>query len=247
MGARVVLVTGASKGIGAACARSLAGPDSTVWINYRSDEQGAGKTADAVRSLGAEAVLAKFDVSDKMLVKEAFSYIRKQSGRLDVLVNNAGISRDQLIALQNVEDFDEVIATNLRGAYLCAQQASRLMIRQHSGRIINVSSVIGLQGNAGQSAYAASKAGIIGLTTSLAKELAPREITVNAVAPGWIDTDMTDELGKEAREKALSAVPLGRAGVPEDVAEAVKFLASGDAAYITGQVLNIDGGMIMHI
>ncbi|MDP8255388.1 MAG: 3-oxoacyl-[acyl-carrier-protein] reductase [Candidatus Alcyoniella australis] len=245
MAGRSVLVTGASKGIGAACAARLAEPEGTVWINYHSDEVGASDTAQRVKQRGARAELIKFDVSDPDGVKKAFTRIKSESKGLDVLVNNAGISRDQMIALQKVDDFDRVLAVNLRGAYLCSQQAARLMIRQHGGRIVNVSSVVGLAGNAGQSAYAASKAGLIGLTLSLARELAGRGITVNAVAPGWIQTAMTADLDETTRLAALKQVPLGRPGRPEDVAAAVEFLASEQAAYITGQVLRVDGGMSM--
>ena len=199
----------------------------------------------AIAAGGGTAVAVQADVRDAEAVKTLFKQAKAVSGRLDVLVNNAGLTRDNVIMLLKPEDFDVVLSTNLRSAWLCCKEAARLMMRKRSGSIINITSVVGIAGNGGQTNYAASKAGIIGLTKSLAKELAPRGVRVNAVAPGFVETDMTADLSDEIRGAAVAAIPLGRMGAPEDIAGAVAFLASGAAGYITGQTLVVDGGMVM--
>ena len=219
---RVVVVTGASRGIGRAIALMLAEPGHEIIINYRSGEEAAQETAAAVRERGGNPHLQQFDISDDASVKEGFKGILKDHGRIDVLVNNAGITRDNLLVLMKASEWDEVIATNLKGTFLCSQAVIKPMMRQKYGRIINLTSVVGAIGNAGQSNYAAAKAGIIGLTRSLARELISRNITVNAVAPGFIETDMTVNMPDKAKDGMLAQIPAGRAGTPEDVAAAVK-------------------------
>lgn len=244
---RVALVTGASRGIGRATAVALAKDGCDVVINYAGNEKAADETAKACQATNPdiETLTVQADVSDDAAVANMVGQIKKQFGRIDILVNNAGITRDNLIALTKPEDFDAVIATNLRGTFLCMKHVSRLMMKQRSGRIINISSVVGLRGNAGQVTYAASKAGIVGMTKSIAKELASRNVTANAIAPGFVETDMTDAMTDKAKKAAASEIPLGRLGKPEDIANAVCFLASDAADYITGQVLAVDGGMAM--
>ena len=242
---QIAVVTGAGRGIGHAIAVRLASEGARVACVSRT-EANAQRTADEINSARADAARAyAVDVSDHPAVQETGVRIFEDFGRVDVLVNNAGVTRDGLSMRMSVEDWDTVLNTNLKGAFNFVQAVQRPMIRQRSGRIINISSVIGLIGNAGQANYAASKAGLIGFTKSLARELASRGITVNAVAPGLIETDMTAVLSEEIRQTILSKIPLGTLGQPDDIAAAVAFLASAEAKYITGQVLAVDGGMVM--
>lgn len=240
---RVALVTGASRGIGRAIALALAREGATVIVNYATRRETAEAVVNAITAQGVRAVAIAADVADAGQVEAMFKEVLGKFGRIDILVNNAGITRDNLLLRMKDADWEQVINTNLKGAFLCARAAAKAMLKQRWGRIINISSVVGLTGNAGQVNYASAKAGLIGLTKSLARELASRQITVNAVAPGFIETDMTKELGAEVRQAMLGSIPLGRFGQPEDVAEAVVFLASEKASYITGQVLVVDGGM----
>jgi 3-oxoacyl-[acyl-carrier protein] reductase len=241
----VAIVTGAGRGIGHAIAVRLASEGARVACVSRTAEN-AQRTADEINAKRADAAKAyAVDVADHAAVQETAARILEDFGRADILVNNAGVTRDGLSMRMPVEDWDIVIQTNLRGAFSFVQAIERTMIKQRSGRIINISSVIGLVGNAGQTNYAASKAGLIGFTKSLARELASRGITVNAIAPGFIATDMTGSLSEEIQKKIQGQIPLARVGQPEDIAHAVAFLASPDAAYITGQVLCVDGGMVM--
>lgn len=239
------LVTGGGRGIGRAICLALAKAGFDVCINYASSAAAAEQTALDCQAFGVQAVTLQADVTDPVQCQNLVETAAKTFGRLDVLVNNAGVTADKLILRMQEADFDKVVNANLKGAFFCCKTACKLMMRQRYGRIINLSSVVGLHGNAGQSNYAASKAGLIGLTKSLAKEFAARGVTVNAVAPGFIETDMTAAMSETAREAALSAVPAGRIGRAEEVAQAVAFLASAEAAYITGQVLCVDGGMGM--
>ncbi|EFB75842.1 3-oxoacyl-[acyl-carrier-protein] reductase [Subdoligranulum variabile] len=239
------LVTGGGRGIGRAICLALAKAGFDVCVNYASSAAAAEQTALDCQAFGVQAVTLQADVTDPVQCQNLVEAAAKTFGRLDVLVNNAGVTADKLILRMQEADFDKVLNANLKGAFFCCKTACKLMMRQRYGRIINLSSVVGLHGNAGQSNYAASKAGLIGLTKSLAKEFAARGVTVNAVAPGFIETDMTAAMSETAREAALSAVPAGRIGRAEEVAQAVAFLASAEAAYITGQVLCVDGGMGM--
>jgi 3-oxoacyl-[acyl-carrier protein] reductase len=241
----VAIVTGAGRGIGHAIAVKLANEGARVACVSRTAEN-AQRTADEINAKRADAAKSySVDVADHAAVHETAARILEDFGRADILVNNAGVTRDGLSMRMPVEDWDIVIQTNLRGAFNFVQAIERTMIKQRSGRIINISSVIGLIGNAGQTNYAASKAGLIGFTKSLARELASRGITVNAIAPGFIATDMTGSLSEEIQKKIQGQIPLSRVGQPEEIAHAVAFLASSDAAYITGQVLCVDGGMVM--
>lgn len=242
---RVIVVTGASRGIGRAIAAALSEPGCDVIVNYRSNPDAARETAAMVEARGAIPHLHPFSVGDGDSVKEAFKEIIKAHSRIDVLVNNAGITRDNLLAMMKPSEWEDVLDTNLKGAFLCSQAAIKPMLRQRYGRIVNITSVVGVIGNGGQCNYSAAKAGLIGLTRSLARELISRNITVNAVAPGYISTDMTLNMPDAAREGLLAQIPAGRPGTPEEVAAAVKFLASGEAAYITGQVIHVNGGMFM--
>lgn len=242
---RTALVTGGSRGLGRAVCLELARGGANVAFCYAGNEAAARETVRDVEALGAKALSLRCDVSDAAQVDALVKSAVEAFGRIDILVNNAGVTRDNLIMRMSEEDFDAVIAANLKGAFLCMKAVSRHMLKQRYGRIVNLSSVVALRGNAGQVNYAASKAGIIGMTKSLAKELASRGVTVNAVAPGFIETDMTAALPEDARAAAQGSIPMGRLGAPEDVAKAVGFLASDEAAYITGQVLAVDGGMSM--
>ena len=241
---RIVLVTGASKGIGSAIANAFADGQHKVLVNYRSNKSQAQAVVDGIIEQGGNAQAIGFDVADSVQVEQAIAQITKEFGGVDVLVNNAGVSVDQLILRAKQEDWDKLIQTNLTGAFLCSKFAVKSMMRRkNNGRIIYVSSVVGEMGNPGQSMYAASKAGMLGLMKSLAKELASRNITVNAVAPGYVRTEMTMALTDEQRERFLKDIPLNRWAEPEEVAGAVKYLASEEAGYITGHTLSINGGL----
>jgi len=244
-GKPVTLITGARRGIGRVIALRLAslGPVALNDIEPGKDE--LEKVADEIRAAGGEALVVTGDVTNSEDVDAVVKQVVSDLSRLDVLVNNAGITRDGLLIRMSDDQWRSVIEVNLTGAFLCSRAAAKVMLRQRSGRIVNMASVVGVMGNAGQANYAASKAGLIGLTKSMARELAPRGITVNAIAPGFIVSPMTDELSEEAKEKLFSMIPLGRLGTAEDVADAVAFFASPAASYITGQVLKVDGGMHM--
>ncbi|BAK56620.1 3-ketoacyl-(acyl-carrier-protein) reductase [Candidatus Arthromitus sp. SFB-mouse-Japan] len=242
---KVAIVTGASRGIGKSIAINFARQGSKVVLNYRSDDNGAETTKQEIEQNGGVAILHKGDVSDFYVAEELMNFCKEKFSRIDILVNNAGITRDTLVMRMKEEDFDSVINVNLKGSFNCAKHASSIMLRQKSGKIINISSVIGIIGNAGQVNYAASKAGIIGMTKSLAKELGSRGINVNAIAPGFIETDMTDVLGDNVKETILSHIPLKKMGKTEDVSNLAVFLASNMSDYITGQVITVDGGMVM--
>lgn len=248
---RTVVITGGSRGIGRAICLALAGPDARIYFNYFSpgneavEKAAADETEKLVAAAGGAAAGISVNVASKEEVTAFFEKIAGETDRIDVLVNNAGITKDGLLVRMNEKDWDDVISVNLKGTFYCTKIAAKTMMKQRYGRIINIASVVGVTGNAGQANYAASKAGIIGLTKTAAKELAPRNITVNAVAPGFIETDMTAVLSDKAKEAMLGQVPLGRAGKPEDVAAAVLFLASEGASYITGQVMHVSGGMYM--
>ena len=240
----VALVTGASQGIGRACALQLAKAGATVAVAARNREK-LDEVVQEIVAAGGQAAAFTLDVADEAQIKSVFKAVIAQFGKIDILVNNAGITRDQLVMRMKRADWDVVIQTNLTSAYLCTQQVTSSMLKGRWGRIINVASVFGQMGQAGQANYAASKAGLIGLTMAIARELASRNITCNAVAPGFIETAMTEVLSGEFKEGALKMIPLGRTGTPEEVAHAVAFLASDEAAYITGHVLNINGGLLM--
>lgn len=242
---KIAVVTGASRGIGRAIAIRLAGEGATVVINYNGSKEKAEEVKQEIEGAGGKAAVCQCNVADFDQCQAFIQKVIDEFGRIDILVNNAGITRDGLLMKMSEEDFGQVIETNLKGAFHTIRFASRQMLRQKSGRIINLSSVVGVTGNAGQANYAASKAGVIGLTKSAARELASRGITVNAIAPGFIETDMTSVLSEKVKEGAAAGIPLGAFGKPEDVAAAAAFLASDEAGYITGQVLHVDGGMVM--
>lgn len=246
---KVALVTGGSRGIGRAICVALAGAGARVIVNYAGNEAAAAETLELIRaaasaaSSGGDGELARFDVSSPEEVDAAISEIAKRLGRIDILVNNAGISRDQLLLRIKPEELEETMAVNVGGALWCSKAAIRFMMRKRVGRVINITSVVGEAGNPGQAVYAASKAGLIGLTKTLAREYASRGVTVNAVAPGFIETDMTADLPEKAKEAALAQTPLGRMGSPADVAAAVLYLASDEGGFVTGHVLRVNGGM----
>lgn len=245
LGKKVALVTGASRGMGRAVAIKLATCGVRVVVNYLTNDKEANKVGQEIESLGGgEAMLYKADVSDATAIREMTRQIVRQWGKIDILVNNAGIVRDTLLLRMPDEAWDEVLNTNLRGAYLCTKYALRSMMEQGWGRIINIASLAGLVGNAGQANYSAAKGGLIAFTRSVAREVGPRNITANAIAPGFIITEMTDKLPQEAKDDILARIPLGRFGLADDVAELVAFLAGEQAGYITAQVICIDGGVI---
>lgn len=240
---RIALVTGAAKGIGRAIALALAADGATVVVNYNGSKERAEQVVEEIKALGADGMAYQCNVADTAKTDAMVKDIIKTYGRLDILVNNAGITRDNLIMKMSEEDFDAVIGANLKGCFNTIKAVSRQMLKQRAGRIINISSVSGILGNAGQANYAASKAGIIGLTKTMARELASRGITVNAIAPGFVDTDMTQVLSDSVKEAATAQIPLGRFGKPEDIANMAAYLASEKASYITGQIISVDGGM----
>ena len=242
---KTAVVTGAGRGIGRAIAIKLGTLGANVVVNYRSSEKEAQEVAQEIEKAGGKAALVQGDVSDFEEAEKVIKAAVENFGSLDILVNNAGITKDGLLLRMKEEDFDKVINVNLKGAFNCLKHASSIMLKQKSGRIVSISSVVGISGNAGQINYAAAKAGIIGMTKSAAKELGSRNITVNAVAPGFIETDMTDLLSDKVKENILNGVPIKRLGHPQDVANAVAFLVSEEASYITGHVINVDGGMVM--
>ncbi len=242
---KIAVVTGASRGIGRGIALELAKRGATVVVNYNSSPDAANEVVDLIKADGGSALAVQADVSDADQADNLIKTTTTEFGKIDILVNNAGVTRDNVIMMMKPEDFDVVVSTNLRSAWLCAKSAVRAMMRKRYGRIINITSISGIMGNAGQSNYSASKAGLIGLTKSLAREVAARNITVNAVAPGFVLTDLTKDLPEDLTSQLNEHIPLGRWGEIEDVANAVAFLASDHAAYITGHVLTVDGGMAM--
>ena len=242
---RTILITGGSRGIGRGICRAFAGPDSQIFFNYSSATEAAAETEKIVADAGGSATGIQVNVAKEPEVAEFVGRALDETGRIDVLVNNAGITRDGLIVRMKEKDWDDVLNINLKGTFNCIKAVTKTMMKQRSGRIINVSSVVGASGNPGQANYVASKAGIIGLTKGVAKELGSRGITANVVAPGFIDTDMTTSLPDKAKEMMVSQIPLGRVGTADDIAAAVVFLASEQAGYITGQVIHVNGGMYM--
>jgi 3-oxoacyl-[acyl-carrier protein] reductase len=242
---KVALVTGASRGIGASVAKKLAGNGAFVYVNYNGSASRADDVVAAIKEAGGEAEAIQCDVADFNSCKEMMDKIIKEKGRLDILVNNAGITRDDLLMKMSEEAFDAVINTNLKGCFNTIRHASRYFLKQRSGKIVNMSSVSGVMGNPGQANYSAAKAGVIGLTKSVAKELCSRGINCNAIAPGFIETEMTEAMTDKAKEATIAMIPLGRTGQTEDIAKAVLFLASDMSDYITGQVISVDGGMSM--
>ena len=240
----VALVTGASRGIGAVIACRLAEAGAKVGVNYLSSKEPAEAIVAKITNAGGEAILVEGDVAEEDVAKSAVQRMLDQWNRIDILINNAGINRDRLLLRMKSEDWDEVLQVNLRGAFLCTRFVMPHLIKQRSGRVVNISSVVGISGNPGQANYAAAKAGLIGFTKSVAREVASRNVTVNALAPGYITTGMVEQLPEETKSQILSRIPMGRFGAAEDVSEAVVFLCSNGASYITGEVLTIDGGLI---
>ena len=239
------LVTGASRGIGRAIALALAAEGADIAVNYAGNQAAAEAVAAEIEAMGRKALIIQADISSNEAATAMVEHVAKELGRVDILVNNAGITRDGLLMRMKEADWDAVLTTNLKGVFNCTKAAIKYMMKQKAGHIVNISSVVGVNGNAGQANYAAAKAGVIGFTKATAKELAARGITVNAVAPGFIQTDMTAVLNEKQVEAMQATIPLKRLGEPEDIAKAVVFLASDDANYITGQTLNVDGGMVM--
>ncbi|WP_175988933.1 3-oxoacyl-[acyl-carrier-protein] reductase [Bacillus sp. Marseille-Q1617] len=242
---KVALVTGASRGIGREIALELAREGAKVVVNYSGSEAKANEVVDEIKSTGREAVAIQCNVADSDSVQAMVKETISQFGALDILVNNAGITKDNLLMRMKENEWDDVININLKGVFLCTKAVTRQMMKQRSGRIINISSIVGVSGNPGQANYVAAKSGVIGLTKTAAKELAPRGITVNAIAPGFISTDMTDQLPEDVRNEMLKQIPLNRFGDPKDIARVVSFIASDSSSYMTGQTLHIDGGMVM--
>lgn len=242
---KTAIVTGGARGIGRAIAMTLAAAGANIVINYTSSSKAAEEVVEEAKKLGVSALAVKADVSQNDEIENLVKEVLNQFGSIDILVNNAGITRDNLLIRMSEEDFQAVIDVNLKGAFICTKHVSKVMMKQRTGKIINIASVVGITGNAGQSNYAASKAGLIGFTKSIAKELAKRNINVNAVAPGYIETDMTASLPEKVREGFMINIPMARGGSPQDVANVVLFLSSKNSDYITGQVINIDGGMVM--
>ncbi len=242
---KAALVTGASRGIGAEIAKQLAKEGARVAVNYSGSQSKAEEVVNDIIAAGGQAFAIQASVSDAENVTEMVKQTIEQFGSVDILVNNAGITRDNLLMRMKESEWDDVIDTNLKGVFLCIKAVTRQMMKQRSGKIINIASIVGVSGNAGQANYVAAKAGVIGLTKTTAKELASRHINVNAIAPGFITTEMTDELSDDVKNQMLTQIPLSKLGNPQDVAKAVVFLASDDASYITGQTLHVDGGMVM--
>ncbi|MGM7701137.1 3-oxoacyl-[acyl-carrier-protein] reductase [Pseudalkalibacillus sp. Hm43] len=242
---KTALVTGASRGIGRAIALELARQGASVAVNYSGSEEKARKVVEEIQENGGNAFAIQSDVASMDSVTSMIKEVISTFGSLDILVNNAGITRDNLLMRMKEEEWDAVINTNLKGVFNCTKAVTRQMMKQRSGRIINIASIVGVSGNPGQANYVAAKAGVIGLTKSTAKELCSRGITVNAVAPGFIETDMTDALEGNVKDEMLKQIPLARLGRPEDIAAAVRFLAGDEASYITGQTIHVDGGMVM--
>jgi 3-oxoacyl-[acyl-carrier protein] reductase len=242
---KVALVTGASRGIGREIALELARQGANVAVNYAGSESKANEVVDEIKAIGKEAFAIKCDVSNSEEVSAMVKETVEVFGKLDILVNNAGITRDNLLMRMKEDEWDDVININLKGVFLCTKAVTRQMMKQRVGRIVNITSVVGVSGNPGQANYVAAKSGVIGLTKTTAKELASRNITVNAIAPGFITTDMTDKLSDEIKTEMLKQIPLARLGEPKDIAKMTAFLASDDASYITGQTLHINGGMVM--
>ncbi len=245
LGGKVAIVTGASRGIGRAIALKFAQSGAKVVINYAGNRQAAEEVLDSITRLNGEALIVQGDVAKSADVEQLVKQTVEHFGRIDILVNNAGITRDNLLMRMKEEDWDAVLNTNLKGIYYCTKAVTKVMMKQRYGKIINMSSVVGVTGNAGQSNYAAAKAGVIGFTKSMAKELASRNINVNAVAPGFIATDMTQDLSDQVKAAMEEKIPLARLGQPDDIGAAVLFLASDFSSYITGQTLHVDGGMVM--
>ena len=242
---KYVLITGASRGIGAEIAKRFAQAGANIVVNYSGSQEKAEAVVASIKENGGEAIAVKANVSDAESVKAMVEEAMAAFGSVDILVNNAGITRDNLMMRMKDDEWDDVINTNLKGVFVCTKAVTRQMMKQRSGRIVNIASIVGVMGNAGQANYVASKAGVIGLTKTTARELASRGITANAVAPGFITTDMTDALNDEIQQSMMAQIPLGRFGKPEEVAKAALFLASDEASYMTGQTLHLDGGMVM--
>ncbi|WP_211654461.1 3-oxoacyl-[acyl-carrier-protein] reductase [Planococcus alpniumensis] len=242
---KTAIVTGASRGIGAAIARRFAEEGANIVVNYSGSQDKAEAVVAEIEQAGGKAIAVKANVADADAVKALADAAMKEFGSIDILINNAGITRDNLMMRMKEDEWDDVINTNLKGVFLCTKAVTRQMMKQRAGRIVNIASIVGVMGNAGQANYVAAKAGVIGLTKTTARELASRGITANAVAPGFITTDMTEKLGDDVQSTMLAQIPLARFGAPEDVANAALFLASDEASYVTGQTLHLDGGMVM--